>query len=392
MTVSPAVARTRWALLAGNFVIGFGIMVVAGTLNDLVARLEVPVATGGQLISIAATTLALSAPLLAGVVAGWDRRRLLALSLVWYGLGHLLCAMQTSFVPLAAVRAATVLAAAIFTPQAAAAIGHMASAVERGRAITFIFVGWSVASVLGMPLGAWIGEHQGWAAAFGCVGGVSLAVAVWVWRAMPDGVRPPALSASAWRSVLGSPVLMGTVAVTALQGAGQFAMLSYIAPYLRQSLGAAPEALALLFAWFGAAGLLGNVMLSRWIDRLGPDRAVMGLLWLVVLGMLLWPLAGSAMALALAMTSWGLGCFAVNSAQQARLGIAAPALAPALMALNSSAIYLGQALGAASGGALIAAEGYARLWQLGLAWVALSIVLSAWAARAARARVAAAAS
>jgi predicted MFS family arabinose efflux permease len=89
--------------------------------------------------------------------------------------------------------------------------------------------------------------------------------------------------------------------------------------------------------------------------------------------------------MALVMVPWALGCFASNSAQQARLGLAAPALAAALMALNTSAMYLGQAIGAASGGALMLASGFDRLHWAALAWVLLAIVLSAglaWRMRA----------
>ena len=74
----------------------------------------------------------------------------------------------------------------------------------------------------------------------------------------------------------------------------------------------------------------------------------------------------------------------MQSMQQARLGAAAPGLAPALMALNTSAIYLGQAAGAASGGWLIARHGYGSLSLVGLAWLAAAIALSVWAAHARR--------
>ena len=89
----------------------------------------------------------------------------------------------------------------------------------------------------------------------------------------------------------------------------------------------------------------------------------------MALSLLAWPLATGFAAMALVLVPWALGCFASNSAQQARLALAAPALAPALIALNSSAMYLGQALGAASGGAMIAAAGYGRLHWVGLAWM-----------------------
>ena len=80
-----------------------------------------------------------------------------------------------------------------------------------------------------------------------------------------------------------------------------------------------------------------------------------------------------------------LACFSTQSMQQARLGAAAPTLAPALMALNTSAIYLGQAAGASSGGWLIANGGYAPLNWLGVGWMVLAIALSVWAARRAAA-------
>ncbi len=99
--------------------------------------------------------MCLGAPLLAAVVAGWDRRRLLALVMVWYALLHLACAAAPGFAALLPLRALAVISPAIFTPQAAACVGLLVPAHERGRAITFVFLGWSLASVLGMPMGAY---------------------------------------------------------------------------------------------------------------------------------------------------------------------------------------------------------------------------------------------
>ena len=76
----------------GNFVIGCGVMCVAGTLNDMAESLQVSVALAGQLIAIAAATMCFGAPLLAGWVAGFDRRRLLALSLLWYAAASIVSA------------------------------------------------------------------------------------------------------------------------------------------------------------------------------------------------------------------------------------------------------------------------------------------------------------
>jgi predicted MFS family arabinose efflux permease len=85
--------------------------------------------------------------------------------------------------------------------------------------------------------------------------------------------------------------------------------------------------------------------------------------------------------MAVVLVPWALGCFSSNSAQQARLA-AAPAFAPALLALNTSAIYVGQGLGAAGGGLLLASSGYEWLQLAALAWLVAAVVLSAALLRA----------
>ena len=107
----------------------------------------------------------------------------------------------------------------------------------------------------------------------------------------------------------------------------------------------------------------------------GPGERPLGL------SLLLWPLGTGPASMALVIMPWALGCFASNSAQQARLSMAAPALTAALVALNSSAMYAGQALGASSGGLVVAQAGFGPLHWIGLAWMVCAIALSLWAAR-----------
>ena len=146
-------------------------------------------------------------------------------------------------------------------------------------------------------------------------------------------------------------------------------------------LGASAAQISLLFLWFGAVGLVGNVLLTRSIDRIGAATrrgAGAGLHGGIAAGLAAGGgCAGSAM---LIIMPWALGCFSSNSAQQARLaGRAGPG--PALISLNSSAMYLGQFAGAASGGAMIAASGFAGLHWVALAWMSAGDGLSLWAAR-----------
>ena len=371
----------RWALLGGNFAIGCGVMVTAGVLNDIVRSLNVSVALGGQLIGAAAVVMAFGSPILAGLLSGWDRRQLLVLALLWFAAGHLLSAMMASYATLLPLRCLCMLGAAAFTPQAASAISALTPPQERGRAITFIFLGWAVASVVGIPLAAYVGETWGWRWAFVGVALLSLAAAAGVWRALPDGIRPTALSLADWRSVFTHPVLMAIVAVTAMSSAGQFTLFSYFAPYYRQVLGASAAEISLLFLWFGALGLVGNVLLTRLIDRIGAATAVALTLASMAVSLLAWPLAIGFSSALLVTAPWALGCFASNSAQQARLALAAPTLATALISLNSSAMYLGHFAGSASGGAMISAAGFGGLSWMALAWMCAALGTSLWAAR-----------
>lgn len=384
---TPASERAlRLSLLLGNFVIGTGVMVVMGNLNELAASLRVSVAAAGQLITAAAITVCIAAPLMAALVAKIDRRLLLSACMIWYALTHAASALAPNYSSLLILRIMAVLAAAIFTPQAAAVAGMLASPERRGHAITTVFLGWSLASVLGAPLSAWIGGAYGWRVAFWLVAVLALLCGAWLWRVLPQGVKPPALSASMWRQTLGSKLLIVTVLVTALSASGQFIQFAYFAPYVAQHLKGSSNDIALALASFGLFGVIGSFAVSRIIDRVGAARAVMVTLVLMTASLLLWPLGSSVPLLMLVCIPWALGCFACNSAQQARLVTIAPAVASVSIALNTSALYLGQGIGSAAGGLLVAQGQMARLHWLGLLGVLLAIALSAYAQHLAASR------
>ncbi|PUE07052.1 MFS transporter [Limnohabitans sp. T6-5] len=371
-------------MLFGNVVIGSGVMIATGILNDVIASLQVSVTRAGQLISVSALIVCLGAPFLAAWVAGWDRKKLLSWSLVWYGFWHAMAAVAPGFSSLLACRMLAMLAAAIFTPQAASCIALLVPEHQRGRAITFVFLGWSVASVIGIPLGAWIGGVWGWRWSMALISALSFVGALWLWRRMPERVVPPALSAAAWRQTLSSRTLLVTLSVTVMSAAGQFILFSYLAPYVTTRFSTSPAQFSALLLGYGAMGFVGNALLSRHIERVGTPRAVLMALMCIATGMLLTPWTTSWIAMGLALLPWGLGVFASNSAQQARLVVQAPWLASASVALNTSAIYAGQALGATIGGAVIVHQGLIALPHFSLMGMLVAMGLSALATRYAR--------
>lgn len=382
--VPQRLPRVLWPMMFGNVVIGMGVMIAAGLLNDIHTALDVSITTAGQIISVSAVVMCLGAPLIAASVGRWDRRQLLIGSLVWYGAFHALAALAPGFDSLLGWRVLAMLAAAAYTPQAAACIGMLVPLEQRGRAITFVFLGWSVASVLGSPLGAWIGGTFGWRWSFALLAALSFVSALWLALRLPRKLVPPALSAAAWRQTLTSPALMLTLSITVLSAAGQFVLFSYMAPYVVQLHGATPTEFSLMLLAYGLCGFAGNAWLSRRIDHIGAERAMTSALVLIALGMALVSLAPRWGWLLLAILPWGLGVFASNSAQQARLVGIAPALASASVALNTSAMYMGQALGATLGGWLLLHQGMSVLPGVGSLGMLLAVAMSLWAAKMSR--------
>jgi predicted MFS family arabinose efflux permease len=162
-----------------------------------------------------------------------------------------------------------------------------------------------------------------------------------------------------------------------MQAGGQFTVFSYMALILRDFIGATPTTISLLFAAFGVTGVIGNVIGTRVMDRIGAPRVGMVAMACMAAALLLWPLTRGSVPMMLALTLlWGLGCFVFNGAQQARLIGMAPPLASASVALNSSALYLGQAFGALAGGIIIGLSGTGSLSPVGLALMITAMAMS----------------
>lgn len=343
------------ALLIGNFMIGTGVLLPAGMLNELSLGLDVSVATAGWLTVIGGLVVCFGAPIGAALTSRVDRRKLLAACLALYCLGHAASAIAPNFEVLAVLRGVTIVAAALFTPQAATTAGLLVPPERRAAAISFIFLGWSAASVLGIPLGTLIAAHLGWRTAYAVVAVFSALAFAVIWAAVPRGLRVEPLSLASWKRAVSSPVILCVLAVSLVSMSGQFTLFSYTAPVLKSALDATPGTIALFFTLFGVAGVIGNFLATRLIAPFGLDNAVLISLGSLIVGALLVSVTFGVYAGMLAgLAIWGLGTFSTNSLQQSRLATINLPLASASIALNTSVLYLGQAIGAGLGGKLVA--------------------------------------
>lgn len=364
------------ALMLGNFVTGMSVLAPTGMLGELSADLGVTIPEAGLLITFGAVVLCVASPATAWLTSRIDRRRLLSATLLVIALGHLASAFAPSYATLMVVRLVMLAVAALFTPQAAGAASLIAPPEKRGSTMTYVFLGWSLAAAVGLPMVTFLASHLGWRAAYGAVAACAFAsFGLAAWR-LPAGLAGVPVELRTWKLLARNPLLVVLLLVTAVQLSGQFTILTFLAPLVTRLTGAGAETVALLFAIYGVMGFVGNIIASRMVDSWGAWKTSLLFSGSLFVGIGGWGLgAGILPAMLAAMTFWGFGFAATNSMQQVRLVAAAPALASASVSLNTSMIYVGQGIGSAVGSVLYVREAFGAMNVMAVAFIVAAIAL-----------------
>ena len=359
------------ALMLGNVVTGCSVVGPAGMLKELSDGLGVSISTAGLLITFGAVMLCVGSPVTAWLTSRIERRALLAATLAILALANIASAFAPDYGSLLAIRLIMLAVGALYTPQAAGTGALIVPEQKRGSTIAYIFLGWSLAAAIGLPLITFIASRYGWRAAYGGVGALGVvSFLLLVWR-LPGGLLGTRVDLKTWISVARNRMILLLLLITTLQMSGQFVIFTFMGPLLAKLTGAGPDAIALVFALYGAFGFLGVFIATQIVDSWGAYRTSVLFTGLLLTGITGWALGAGVYALmACSVVIWGLGFASTNSMQQVRLVGAAPALASASVSLNTSVLYIGQAIGSAIGGALYARDLLYEAGFVGMAFVA----------------------
>ena len=369
------------ALAFGNFAVGTGGFVVVGVLAPLARDLGLSLPAAGQLVTAYALAYAVASPLLVALTGRVCRKRVLLGGLVVLAAAGVLAALAQAPVTLFASRVLMACGAAVFTPTAAAIAVATTDGAHRGRALSLVFLGLSLAQVLGIPLGTFIGLELGWRAALLAGAGLAAAAFAAVLAGVPGSVGTPQVGLAAWTGVLRDWRLDAALAVMALQTAAQYAVYAYAGPVVSDLTGLGGLGVTLMLLVFGVAAVAG-AMLGGWAsDRVGPGRTLAASLVLLTAVLCALPLARGTVAVGVLFAAWGVAGFMFMAPQQARLVGMAPRAQGVLLALNASFLYIGGAAGSALGGLVFARAGIPWLGVAGAVLAALALVALAASAR-----------
>ena len=390
------------ALALGGFGIGLTEFVIAGLLSAVATDMAVSIPTAGYLVSGYALAVVAGALGLTPLIGSWRPKRALLALMVLFVVGNTASALAGGYAALLAGRVVAALAHGAFFGIGSVLAASLVPADRKAGAISIMFGGLTLANVLGVPLGTFVGQQWGWRATFAVIAVVGVVALAGIALLVPDA---PAADASSGASSRGagraaslrselvafrSPQVWYSLAMTVLVFGGMFGAFMYVEPLLTRVSGFDEAAVPWLLVLFGVGLFAGNLLGGRWADR-ALTRTLVALTLalgasLVAFGLL----AGSRWGAAAMLLAMGFFGFATVPGLQMRVLEHASAAPTMASSANIAAFNVGNFLGVwLSGVAIAGGLGWTSPLWVGATLSGLGLLVLLAAVRSARIRVAA---
>lgn len=371
--------KSTWALLAlavGAFGIGTTEFAPMGLLPVIAHGVGVSIPAAGLLISAYALGVMLGAPLMTLAFGRLRAKKALIALMSIFVLGNLLSAMAPGYWTLLAARLVTSLNHGAFFGIGSVVAANLVPREKRASAVATMFMGLTIANIGGVPAATWIGQQIGWRMAFAGTAGLGVLAIAALALALPRGDAGKMPDIRRELRVLTRPEVLMALATTVMGAGAMFTLYTYVAPVLENLTGASAGFVTIALVLIGIGFTLGNGLGGRLADWSldGSTKLFLGAL-AVIMAALPFVLTSHVGAL-IGMLVWGAATFAIVPPVQIRVMHAA-AEAPGLASsVNVGAFNLGNALGAAAGGAVISAGwGYAAVPLAGAVLAAAGLML-----------------
>jgi DHA1 family inner membrane transport protein len=256
-----------WALAAGAFGIGTTEFVIMGLLPQLSTDLGVGLSTAGLLVTGYALGVFVGAPIVTPLMSRLQRKTVLLGLMLLFTVGNLACALAPGYGTLMAARVLTSFAHGAFFGIGSVVATGLVAADKKASAIALMFTGLTLANVMGVPLGTWLGQHFGWRSTFWAVTAIGVVAMIAIALLVPRSRDEQRAHFGQELRTLGRPQVLLGFLMTVLGFGGVFAAFTYIAPILTQLAGFPDSAVSPILLLFGVGLVIGNTLGGKFADR-----------------------------------------------------------------------------------------------------------------------------
>ncbi len=267
MSPTTRLSRRDWLLIATlsllTFVLGTSEFVIVGILAEISSALNITIATAGTLVSAFAISFAIGTPIVMSLTGHLERRRLiLRLLLVWVLL-NLASSFAPSYEVLLATRILTAILTGVLISLAMVVASDGVPVAKRGVAVSFIFGGFTLANVLGVPIGTFIGQHAGFAATFWLTTVMGMIAVHAVWKIVPVQQSTGSGSIKEQLGLLANPRILIAFFIPSFGFGATYVVYTYLVPILQTELGIAKTWISPILLAYGVVSIFSNILAGK---------------------------------------------------------------------------------------------------------------------------------
>ena len=367
----------HWIALIGltfaTFIFNTSEFIPIGLLTDIAAEFHMTEAHAGMLISVYAwVVMLLSLPLML-LASKVELRRLMLIVTFLFVLFQVLSSFSSTYGILMASRIGVACTHAIFWSIVSPLAVHVVPDSHRPLALSMVITGTSIAMIIGLPLGRFIGLQIGWRMTFLCIAAFSLLTFIYLFCTLPKVPSHGGFSVRRMPEILRNRTLISIFTLTLLFATAYYTGYSYIEPFLLQVAHMSESLITVTLMLFGGAGILGSIAFSRFYPR-NPSRFItIALLCMFLSLLLLYPATAAIPLIVCLCAFWGMAATSYNvSFQNEIINHTSDDATPVAMSISSGIFNLGIATGTLIGGGVCT---HLSIAYIGFAGAAIAVLM-----------------